>query len=983
MTDKSTLHDASVRYEGDCPYRGLWPFDVEHAPFFCGREALTARLLDAMRLFASSGRGHSQESRPKDALTSRLGCRLVAIVGEAGCGKSSLARAGLLGALKRGEIEGSAAWPVVVCRPGARPVENLAVALSQVAPGTTELGRLREDAHALHEAVRLALADAPPAARLVVLVDQFEEALVLCRDEASRRAWIDNLLYAVSVPQGQTIVVLTLQADFYGQCAAYPELAAALSDHHVLVGPLADSELRRAIEQPARLAGGEFEAGLVATLLHDMNESNVSLKGVPLVWHTLWELWQQRKGRRLTRAAYDIVGGLSGALEWRAEKVYNSFEGVDKELCRQILLWLTAQASHHRANVQELVAIPGVEKERLDRVLQRLAAQDARLLVLAEEADGRRPFVELSHAVLVQSWPRLWRWIEGERESRRMHRQLAQVAQQWEQHERDESYLYGSGWLEVMSEWADGHADELASLEREFLQASQRTEREAMERTRHYESLRELDRLKTRFVANMSHELRTPLNSIIGFSRVILKGIDGPLTEMQKQDLEVIHNSGAHLLGLVNDIVDIFKLEVDKVELSLEEVDFKETIKGVMSTAVGLVRDKPIKLHQLIPEDLPTVWADETRSRQVLLHLITNAAKFTEQGSITVEAAADERFVHVSVRDTGVGIPADKLEALFETFSQVDTSPRRKSGGSGMGLAISKRFVEMHGGQIGVESKPGVGTTFRFTLPRAHPAESVSKTIETQTGLEPGKRIILVIDDDNSVAAMYWRYLERHGYGVIGVANSQKALESARRLKPYAILLDVLMPGQDGWAVLAELKRDEETRSIPVIIASILNERNKAYSLGAVDYLVKPVIEEDLLTALRRLEDRTTTKVLIIDDRPEDTQLIRRMLEAHPRFAISEARSGQEGLEAVRAAAPDLILLDLMMPEMDGFEVLQSLKGDQATRDIPIVIITAKTLTQADLAKLDVNIQALLFKGQLAERDLPADIANALKRKAE
>ncbi|MBN1889040.1 MAG: GAF domain-containing protein [Thermoflexales bacterium] len=493
------------------------------------------------------------------------------------------------------------------------------------------------------------------------------------------------------------------------------------------------------------------------------------------------------------------------------------------------------------------------------------------------------------------------------------------------------------------------------------------------------EKLREMDRLKTQFLANMSHELRTPLNSIIGFSRVILKGIDGPLTDMQKQDLTAIHTSGQHLLGLINDILDISKIEAGKMELSFEEVDFREVIKSVLSTGVGLVKDKPVELRQKTPDDLPFVWADPVRSRQVLINLLSNAAKFTDRGSISIEAAAEARFIRVNVRDTGIGIAKEKLDTIFEAFTQADASTTRKYGGTGLGLAISRRFIEMHGGDLWVESEVGAGTTFTFTLPRARPArpEEIS---EQATDVTPGKKIILAIEDEPSMVTMYRRYLEQHGYAVIGVSNSQQAIEMAQRLKPHAITLDILMPDKDGWSVIQELKQNAETRDIPVIIASILSEQGKGFSLGAADYLVKPITEEELLAALNRLNGRPQTRILAIDDRPEDILLIRRMLEAHPRFVLSEAHSGKEGLEAVHASLPDLILLDLMMPEMDGFAVLEALKAEPVTRDIPIIVVTAKTLTEEDHHRLNDSTLALLSKGQFTEQDLLTDVASALGR---
>jgi signal transduction histidine kinase/DNA-binding response OmpR family regulator/uncharacterized protein YigA (DUF484 family) len=497
------------------------------------------------------------------------------------------------------------------------------------------------------------------------------------------------------------------------------------------------------------------------------------------------------------------------------------------------------------------------------------------------------------------------------------------------------------------------------------------------------EKLREVDRLKTEFLASMSHELRTPLNSIIGFSRVILKGIDGPLSDLQKQDLEAIHGSGQHLLGLINNILDISKIEAGKMELTFEEVDMKQTIKTVMSTAIGLNKGKPIELRTQVPDDLPTVWVDATRSRQVLLNLVSNASKFTDQGSITCFASYDHQFVTIGVRDTGIGIPPDKLGMIFDEFTQVDASTTRRYGGTGLGLAISRRFVEMHGGKIWVESELGRGSTFYFTLPRTQ----VAAPSPAEQEAEIGKRVLLAVDDDPGVITLYKRYLEKQGYQVIGVTDSRQAVEQAIRLKPDVITIDILMPNKDGWSVIQELRQNEQTRNIPVVVCSILGEQGKGFSLGAADYLVKPITEDDLVSALKRLDGHHPTNVLIIDDTPEDVRLIRRILEAprapgdqHPPYVVRDASNGTLGIEAVHQNTPDLIILDLMMPEVDGFAVLEAVKADPSTRHIPIVVVTAKVLTEQDHQRLNGNIEALLSKGLFSEQELMDHVAMALAK---
>jgi len=507
------------------------------------------------------------------------------------------------------------------------------------------------------------------------------------------------------------------------------------------------------------------------------------------------------------------------------------------------------------------------------------------------------------------------------------------------------------------------------------------------------ERLKEVDRLKSQFLANMSHELRTPLNSIIGFSRVILKGIDGPITDQQRQDLEAIFNSGQHLLGLINDILDISKIEAGKMELSFEPTDLGEIIRGVMSTAIALVKDKPVELQQSVPADLPTIIADSRRVRQVLLNLVSNAAKFTDRGFIRVEARVDGDFVTISVSDSGIGIPPEKLPRIFEAFTQVDASPSRKYGGTGLGLTISKSFVELHGGRIWVESEVGKGSTFTFTLPiqgpsqvrvEAGPAEEAPPPGEAPTPVpEAPGRVVLCVDDDEGVITLFRRYLDKQGYRVVGLTDPFRVVEEARRIRPFAITLDVMMPGKDGWQVIQELKADPETRDIPVVMCTIVSEKGRGLSLGAADYLVKPILEQDLIAALDRLDrEEGRHRVLVVDDQPDDRNLLRRMIESQEGYEVMEAGSGQEAILLVHQRRPHIIILDLLMPEMDGFAVLEALKADEATRSIPIIVVTAKELTERDRQVLNNRIEALIQKGVLRREELLEDVASALRKLA-
>jgi PAS domain S-box-containing protein len=492
------------------------------------------------------------------------------------------------------------------------------------------------------------------------------------------------------------------------------------------------------------------------------------------------------------------------------------------------------------------------------------------------------------------------------------------------------------------------------------------------------QEMREVDRLKSQFLANMSHELRTPLNSIIGFARVILKGIDGPITELQQQDLTAIFNAGQHLLGLINDILDLSRIEAGKMELSFGEVNINDLITSVMSTAAGLIKDKPITLKHEVAADLPTVRADPMRIRQVVINLLSNAAKFTEKGEITVRAEVDDlattgqSAVIVTVTDTGPGISPEDQAKLFQPFSQVDASLTRKVGGSGLGLSICHHLVQMHHGRIGVHSMPGRGSSFYFTIPIYVKEQKISRS---------GVKTILAIDDDPQILSLYERYLRPKGFQVISLKDPQRAKERVRQLEPFAVILDIMMPGYDGWRVLEDLKSDPETRSTPVIICSILEEEDKGFSLGAADYLVKPVVEDDLLSSLDRLNtDGSIREVLIIDDDPNDLRLLGTMISNQGRYKPILAEGGQAGWNAIQSKVPHAIVMDLFMPDVDGFSLLEKLHEDKELRNIPVVVVSSSDLTNEQRNQLQALGQKLLQKGSLQEQELIATIENALKR---
>jgi len=490
--------------------------------------------------------------------------------------------------------------------------------------------------------------------------------------------------------------------------------------------------------------------------------------------------------------------------------------------------------------------------------------------------------------------------------------------------------------------------------------------------------MREIDQLKTQFLANMSHELRTPLNSIIGFSRVILKGIDGPVTDLQQQDLAAIYNSGQHLLGLINDILDLSKIDAGKMELSFDEINIADIISSVMSTASGLIKDKPIKLVRNIQDDLPVVRADAIRVRQVLLNLLSNAAKFTDQGEINVDASVQPgptgvSEILISVSDTGIGISEEDQAKLFQAFSQVDNSPTRKTGGTGLGLSISQQLIQMHGGRVGVHSEVNKGSTFFFTLPIYR---SKAEKVEASA-----TKVILAVDDDPQVIALYERYLQPQGYQVVALMDPSRAEERARQIKPFAITLDIMMPGYDGWHVLRDLKNDAETRDIPVIICSIIEEQERGFSLGAADYLLKPILEEDLLNSLNQLNgDGTIREVLVIDDDQNSLRLMEKIFHDQKQYKAVLAEGGKQGWDMITSHAPQAVILDLFMPELDGFTILEKMRENTKLRDIPVIVVSGGDLTASQQVQLSEFGKHLISKSSLNEKDLLNTIEHALNR---
>ena len=410
--------------------------------------------------------------------------RFLAIVGASGGGKSSVARAGLIAALTRGAIPNSSRWPITILRPGPDPIESLAIALSQVvspAKSATALAELiaefQKNEKTLHLIARQTLPQDPPELRLVILVDQFEEIFTLCHRDDLRDAFIRNLLYAAKVAQGQTLVVLTMRADFYAKCAIHAELAAAFSDHHVLIGPMIEDELRRAIEKPAQLVGCELETGLVELLMEDVRHQPGRL---PLLQDALMELWHKREGRKLTLKAYHEIGKVEGALQRRADEILKAFSQAEQELCRRTFLRLTqpgegTEDTKRRASMRELLSLCD-ESPAEENIVQKLV--NASLLTTEGELSQKDVFVEVAHEALIRSWPQLRKWIDADRAGLRTRTRLTEATHDWKNAGRDPGYLYAGARLAVAEEWVDSHPGEASIDEVEFLRCSREAQKQ-------------------------------------------------------------------------------------------------------------------------------------------------------------------------------------------------------------------------------------------------------------------------------------------------------------------------------------------------------------------------------------------------------------------------------------------------------------------------------------------------------------------------
>jgi PAS domain S-box-containing protein len=500
------------------------------------------------------------------------------------------------------------------------------------------------------------------------------------------------------------------------------------------------------------------------------------------------------------------------------------------------------------------------------------------------------------------------------------------------------------------------------------------------------------NRAKSQFLAGMSHELRTPLNAVIMYSELLQEEAEDRGLADFVPDLEKIRAAGKHLLGLVNGVLDLSKVEAGKMDLYVEWFDVAEAVREVAGTIEPLARKRGNELEVHLDPDLGHVRSDLTKVRQVLFNLLSNACKFAENGRVRLsvgrEHAAEGDRAVFRVADTGIGMTEEQLGQLFQPFFQADSSTTRKFGGTGLGLAISRRFCQLMGGDIEAQSEPGRGTTFTVRLPAevgsaaAPPRPAEPAPAPAANGAPADEPVVLVIDDDPAMREMLTRYLAGEGFRPVTATTGKEGLELAGRLHPAVILLDVMMPQMDGWSVLSVLKADAGLAPIPVIMLTVMEDKSLGYLLGAAEFLTKPVEWDRLGAVLRKYRaDKVAPAVLIVEDEAPAREGLRRAMERDG-WTVAEAENGKVGLRRLAEAVPEAVLLDLMMPEMDGFEFLDELRRRPEWQRVPVVVLTAKELTAEERQRLQGSVRRVLQKGALSREELLREIRRAVAGRA-
>ncbi|NVB78209.1 MAG: response regulator [Kofleriaceae bacterium] len=527
---------------------------------------------------------------------------------------------------------------------------------------------------------------------------------------------------------------------------------------------------------------------------------------------------------------------------------------------------------------------------------------------------------------------------------------------------------------------------EIVGLNRELAKQKQRLEESNKAiRGLHAELEEQADRLRTsaeiksRLVAGVSHEFRTPLHSILGLSRLLLTASDGPLNGEQETQVRFIRDSAEELSRMINDMLDLSRLDAGNPTIRAETFELADFLGAQRGTMAPLIReDGPVKL---IVDPAPDVAleTDQSKLAQIVRNLISNAIKFTERGSIRVTASAANESIRIDIADTGIGIAPEDQARVFEEFTQIDSPLQRQTRGSGLGLPLARKLAESLGGHLELRSELGKGSTFSVVIPQEHADVARFRIIEDGArDIDPDRAPVLVVEDDRNTVFVYERYLAMAGFQVLPARSTDEARQALKRVRPSAILLDVMLEGEDTWNFLAELKRGAETQDIPVLVCTVMNRESQARALGADEFWLKPVDEDKLIRKLQTIATGRGAKVLVVDDEPAARYIIRKYLTDTP-YQLLEAATGPEGIAAARKEQPDVILLDFLLEDMTAFDVIDQLKADPRTRVIPVVIVTSQVLGIEERKRLGAHTEAIVSKEHLSRELAINRIRDALR----
>ncbi len=575
-------------------------------------------------------------------------------------------------------------------------------------------------------------------------------------------------------------------------------------------------------------------------------------------------------------------------------------------------------------------------------------------------------FSKECYEILKQSWPGIntsYSNLMVSEKTRILAEQLTKINQQ----------------LEAQTEELQDQAEELQDQAEELQRSSEEMQEQNLRLYAQRKQVEAANRLKSEFLSNMSHELRTPLNSILALSRVLIMQAKEKLNDEENNYLEIVERNGKHLLSLINDILDLSKIEAGKMEISPEFISIGSLLQIIKENMQTLLEEKGLSLTLSIPENLPQVETEESKLHQVLTNIISNAVKFTEKGSVDISVTHDPMNVFIEVKDSGIGISEEMLHHIFDEFRQADGTSSRQYEGTGLGLSIANKMTKILGGNIKVKSKLGKGSVFTVTIPiEWH--EDILLTEEFSFGNKSSEsmdKMILVVDDDPKIVKDISEYLNEAGYKTMGATSGKEALELAENYQPFAITLDIIMPEMDGWEVLQKLKTNARTKNIPVIIVSVSNDKDTGFALGAVGYINKPV-DKDLLILEIKTINKTPDSVMIVDDNEFELKQMTEIIEAEGINTIL-ATGGKECIKLLEEKVPDILVLDIMMPDMDGFKVLKKIRKNPKTRDLPVIIVTAKDLTKEDKTRLIGKVSSIIAKSDTTPQYLYKEIKRIIK----